>query len=133
MTAVIDVSGAVELLLLKEKAGVFYKALQKASIIITPNLYISELTNTFWKYYSAKMQTKDECEQLIHDGINLINEFISAKDIWQEAFSEGINNNHSIYDMLYMVVARRHDGTLITNDSALAAVCKKYKIKVCCN
>jgi len=132
MTAVIDACGAVELLLLKEKAGIFYKTLREASIIITPSLYIPELTNTFWKYYSAKMQTKDECEQYILDGINLINEFINTKDIWQEALSEGIKNNHSVYDMFYMVTARRHNGVLITSDSALIKMCKKNHIQVCC-
>ena len=131
MTVVIDVCGVVELLLLKEKAGIFYKTLREASIIIAPDLYIPELTSTFWKYYSAKMQNKDECVQYICDGINLINEFISTKDIWQEAFSEGINNKHSIHDMLYLVAARRYGGTLITNDSVLASICKKNHVKVC--
>ena len=131
MTAVIDVCGAMEILLHKEKAGLFNKALQGATIIIAPDLYISELTNTLWKYHSVKTRTKDECLLYINKGIGLIDTFISAKDIWQEAFSEGINNNHSIYDMLYLVVARRHGGTLITNDSALAAICKKSHVKVC--
>ena len=100
--------------------------------MVAPDLYVTELANTFWKYHVAKMRTKDECLDLIKDGIAYINVFIDSKEIWEEAFSEGINNNHSVYDMFYMVSARRHAGTLITNDSTLAAICKKNNVQVCC-
>ena len=131
MIAVIDVSGVMEIILYKEKAEKFNSVLQNAALVITPDLYISELTNTLWKYYTAKIRTKNECIELIQDGINYINNFISAKEIWEEAFAEGINNKHSIYDMMYMVAARRNNGILITNDSDLAVICKKNRVQFC--
>ena len=131
MIAVIDVCGVVEILLQKEKAGKFSEVLRNVTHIITPDLYVSELTNTFWKLYTAKIQTKDKCIQLIKDGIEFINKFIDSKNIWEEAFFEGINNNHSIYDMLYMVSARRNNAVLVTNDSQLAKICKKKHVEVC--
>ena len=132
MIAVIDVSGIVEILLQREKNRKFYEILQEADLVITPDLYVSELTNAFWKYYTAKIHTKDECMELIQDGINYIERFIDSKEIWEEALSEGINSKHSIYDMLYMVTARRNNGILITNDSDLATVCKKNHVQICC-
>jgi predicted nucleic acid-binding protein len=60
-----------------------------------------------------------------------VDKFIDSREIWREAFSEGINNRHSIYDMFYMVMARRSGGILITNDSDLAAICKKNHVQVC--
>jgi predicted nucleic acid-binding protein len=42
--------------------------------------------------------------------------------------SEGIKNNHSVYDMFYLVLSRRNDATLITNDGPLAEICKKANI-----
>ena len=132
MIVVIDVSGAMEILLHKEKTEKFYNELQNAILVITPDLYVSELTNTLWKYHKAKTLSKDECSLYMQQGLRMINSFVSAKEIWEEAFSEGINNNHSIYDMFYMVAARRHAGTLITNDSTLAAICKKNHVQVCC-
>ncbi|MCL1928405.1 MAG: type II toxin-antitoxin system VapC family toxin [Treponema sp.] len=131
MIVVIDVSGVVEILLHKEKAAKFNKTLQGATLRVAPNLYISELTNVFWKYNTAKMRTKDECIKYIKKGIGLIDRFIDSKEIWEEALSEGINNRHSIYDMLYMVTARRNNGVLITNDSELAAICKKNRVQLC--
>jgi predicted nucleic acid-binding protein len=132
MIAVIDVCGAVEILLQKEKADKFDDVLQEASFVITPDLFISELTNTLWKYHTHKMRTKNECIDYIKDGIDFIDKFIDSKEIWEEAFVEGINNNHSIYDMFYMIAARKNNATLITNDAKLAAICKKNHIQVCC-
>jgi len=119
----------MEILLQKEKAQIYAKKLQEATFVIAPDLYVSELTNTLWKYHYAKILSKDECIQYIQDGINYVDRFIACMDLWQEAFSEGIKNKHSIYDMFYMVVARRYDGIVMTNDSILAAICKKNNVQ----
>ena len=131
MTAVIDVSGAMEIVLNKEKAGKFDRALQDSAYVIAPDLYASELANAFWKYHSAKMLSKDECVKYIQQGLGLITRFIDAKELWEEAFCEGTKNKHPVYDMFYMVAARRYNGILITNDSKLAAICKKNHIQIC--
>ena len=47
MTVVMDVSGVMEVLLQKEKAGKFCKTLQESSLVIAPDLYVCELVNTF--------------------------------------------------------------------------------------
>jgi predicted nucleic acid-binding protein len=132
MIAVVDVSAAIEILLHKEKVNKFLKALQEAVIVITPDLYVSELANTLWKHHKAKTLSKEECLLYMQQGLGMVNNFVNAKEIWEEAFSEGINNNHSVYDMFYMVAARRHSGMLVTNDSTLAAICRKNHVQVCC-
>jgi predicted nucleic acid-binding protein len=130
MTGVIDVSGVIEILFQKEKVAKYRLILDQSSYIMVPDLYVSELTNTLWKYYRAKNLSKDECIQYIQDGISYIDKFIDCKEIWQEAFSEGVKNNHSIYDMFYLVTARRNNGILITNDGVLAGICKKSHVQV---
>ena len=131
MTTVIDVSAVVEILLQKEKCKKYRDIIEKSSSVLAPDIYVSELANTLWKYYTRKLYTETECKKYIQLGIGYIDRFINCKDIWQEAFSEGINNKHSVYDLLYMVTARRNGGTLITSDSALAAICKKCRVEVC--
>ena len=131
MIVVIDVSGVMEILFSREKADKFNSVLQDATSIVTPDLYVSELTNTLWKYHTAKIRTKEECVKYIKKGIEFINTFIDSNKIWEEAFTEGINNKHSVYDMMYMVTARKNNGILITNDSDLAAICKKNHVQFC--
>ena len=129
MTVVIDVSSALDVLLQKGNAEKYGKILQLSTLVLAPDLYVSELVNTLWKYHNAKILNHDECTKYIEKGLGLVDKFIDSREIWQEAFSEGVNNRHSTYDMFYLVTARRNNGILMTSDSVLAAICKKNRIE----
>ena len=131
MIGILDVSGAIEILLQKAKAVKFRKAMEESSLVLAPDLYISELTNAFWKYFTAKLYTERECEEYIRLGIGYVDEFIDSKEIWLEALVQGVKNGHSVYDMFYMITARRNGGIMITNDSVLAGICKKNHVQIC--
>jgi predicted nucleic acid-binding protein len=131
MITVLDVSGAIQVLLQKEKGSMFDEKIKNSSWVIAPDLYVSEISNVLWKYYKAKVITHEDCIHLVEDGLDLVDDFIYAKELWKESLGEGIKNNHSIYDMYYAILARRNDATLITNDGALADICKELKISIC--
>jgi predicted nucleic acid-binding protein len=131
MTAILDVSAVTQILLHEPKMDKYNSILQEAALVLAPDLYISELSNTFWKYGMAKKLTEEVCLSYIHDGLSYIDHFVDSKELWQEAFREGINNHHSVYDMFYMVSARRNNGILITNDGPLVSICQKLKIQYC--
>ena len=130
MTAVLDVSAAIEILLQKEKKELFNATYEKASWVIAPDLYIAEISNVLWKYYKSGLISHIECIQYVEDGIDLIDDYFPSKELWKGALGEGIKNTHSIYDMYYAVLARRNDATLITNDSKLSLICNKLNIDV---
>jgi predicted nucleic acid-binding protein len=131
MTAIIDVSAVTEVLLHGPKINKYNDILQEASLTLAPDLYVSELSNTFWKYCIAKRLTDEACVQYINDGLGYVDRLVDSKELWQEAFQAALNNKHSAYDMFYLVAARRHGGILITNDKSLAGICKKLKIQYC--
>ncbi|QTQ13486.1 type II toxin-antitoxin system VapC family toxin [Treponema parvum] len=131
MIIVLDVSAAIEILFQREKADRFKSVYNQGSWIIAPDLFIAEITNALWKYYKAGLITHKDCIQYVQDGIDMIDDFLDAKELWKESLAEGIKNNHSIYDMYYAVLARRNDATLITNDGALARICEKLSIEIC--
>ncbi len=128
MITVLDVSGAIEILLQKEKKAKYEKMYKQASWVIAPDLFISEISNVLWKYYRANFFSHEDCIQYAEDGISMVDDFIDAQELWKEALGEGIKNNHPICDMYYLVLARRNDATLITNDSRLVDFCKQFKI-----
>lgn len=130
MTVVLDVSAAIEILLKKEKSSLFDSTYRNANWVIAPDLYVSELSNALWKYHKAKVLSHEECVQHVEDGIALIDDYFEAKELWKEALSESIKNGHSVYDMYYLVLARRNDATLVTNDGKLADHCGKAKLEV---
>ena len=131
MIVVLDVSAAIEIILQKDKQEIFNNIYKKGTWIIAPDLFIAEITNVLWKYYKAKVLSHEDCVQYVQDGIDMIDDFIDARDLWKESLAEGIKNSHSIYDMYYSVLARRNDAILITNDGPLAEICKKLNIEVC--
>ena len=131
MIAVIDVSAAIEIILQKQKKDLFKSRYTDASWVLAPDLYVPELSNVLWKYYKANIISHEDCIQYVEDGINMIDDFIDGRDLWKEALGEGIKNNHSIYDMYYLVLTRRNDAVLITNDGPLADICNKLRIDVC--
>jgi len=94
-------------------------------------LFVAEITNVLWKYYKAGLITHIDCIQYVQDGIDMIDDFIDARELWKESLAEGIKNSHSIYDMYYAVLARRNDAILITNDGPLARICEKLSIEIC--
>lgn len=131
MITVLDVSGAIEILLQKDKKTKYEEIYKQASWVIAPDFFVSEISNVLWKYYRANLFSHEECIQYVEDGISMVDDFIDAQELWKEAMSEGIKNNHSIYDMYYLVLARRNDATLMTNDNCLAEFCKQFKIDYC--
>jgi predicted nucleic acid-binding protein len=131
MIAILDVSAAIEIVLKKEKKDLFNKTFKEASWVLAPDLFVSEISNVLWKYYKAKIISHEECIEYVEDGIDMIDDFIDGRELWKEALSEGIKNNHSVYDMYYAVLARRNDAVLITNDGQLAKISKELKIETC--
>ncbi|GHS86330.1 hypothetical protein FACS189487_00400 [Campylobacterota bacterium] len=61
---------------------------------------------------------------------NLIDEYIDISENNAEALNESIRLNHSAYDMLYLTIARRYGGTLLTLDKKLAVLARKEGIQV---
>jgi predicted nucleic acid-binding protein len=131
MITVLDVSAAVQIVLRKEKIKHFKKYYEKSNWVIAPELFIPEITNVLFKYYKANIFNHDECRQFVSDGIALVDAFFESKDLWTEVLGESIKYNHSAYDLFYMVLARRNNAILLSNDRDLIKLCNKLKIENC--
>ena len=66
---------------------------------------------------------------MAEDGINLVDQFVSVKDLWKESLREAINNDYPVYDCLYVVCARRNDGILLSRDKKLKRLCEELTVK----
>lgn len=130
MILVLGVSAAVELLLNKDRAARYREAASAADWVIAPDLYVSETANTFWKYHRAGALPLADCLQLAEDGISLIDTFVPAHELWREALAEAARHGHSVYDLVYLTLARRHAGTLVTRDGQMAALANTLGIAV---
>ena len=102
---------------------------EQADAVIAPELYISEIANVAWKFQKLAGFTHEESLHLAEDGVNLVDSYIPVAEVWKESLREALNNDHPVYDCLYVVCARRNDGMLLTKDRKLRRICDELKVK----
>lgn len=125
MIVVLDTSAAVEIVLQRDSAQSLAKIVSRADWVIAPTLFIAEVNNVFWKYQKFADYPYSDCERDIEQAIALPDEYINEIELYREAFKLGCTLDHPIYDMLYMVLARRNSAKLLTMDKKLITVAHK--------
>lgn len=95
------------------------KTVSEAVKAIDPSVYIAEMSNIFWKYQSFTNLSQSDCETHLDNAVDLTDDIINDKELYREAFKLSCTLDHSIYDMLHLMLARRHNATLLTIDKKL--------------
>ena len=67
---------------------------------------------------------EEEGIELFQNALDLIDGYADDESLLLEALHEAARNNHPVYDMLYLVLARRNAATLFTFDKKLRAICE---------
>ncbi len=129
MILILDTSAALDILLGKGECQKYKDQVEQAETVIAPELYISEISNIAWKYSKIARFAHEEILALAEDGINLVDYFVPVEHIWKESLREAVNNDHPVYDCLYVVCARRNDGILLTRDRKLKRLCDELKVQ----
>lgn len=119
MIIVLDANAGIEIALDREKSVTLNRFIESSSKVITSDLYKAETTNVLFKYVKAGLLRKDEAIEKLQFCEMIIDEFIDIKENQEETLSESIRLNHSVYDLLYLTLARRHGARLITLDKKL--------------
>ncbi|MBN2012940.1 type II toxin-antitoxin system VapC family toxin [candidate division KSB1 bacterium] len=130
MICVVDPSVAVEIVLDKAQATYYSEILSDAEWVIAPDLFISEVTNVFWKYNRFENLPLEICEESLSASLKLIDDFIHAKNLYQEALSFACATSHPVYDIMYLVLTRRHSGYLLTLDKQMIQLATNNSIRV---
>lgn len=130
MIIVLDASAAVEMVLRGKRAPSLERHFLAADWVISPTLYLSEITNVFWKYFQFSNLPMEACEKGLEHALSLPDEFCHDRELCIEAFALSCLNSKPVYDMLYLVAARRYNAHLMTLDRSLKQVAKKNSIRL---
>lgn len=119
MIVVLDANAGIEIALDREKAKLLNVFIERSDKVISSDLYKAETTNVIYKYVKAGLLNKDQAieKSLLCDF--LIDEFVDISVNKEEALMESIRTGHSSYDLLYLTLARRTGGRLISLDKRL--------------
>ena len=120
---VLDCSAGMEIALGTDEGRALRTLLLPEEEVIAPSLYSIEAVNVAWKLVHRAVMEKNEAKGLIQDALALPDRLVPADDMLVEAFALAVSLDHSVYDMLYLVLARRNDATLMTGDKRLQALC----------
>jgi len=122
MILILDASAAVEIVLQRENSVHFIDHIESAEWVLAPGLFIPEVTNVFWKYCKFGNLSVEQCEKGIDFSVRLPDEYCDDKTMYKEAFALGCQTGKPVYDMFYVVLARRNNGHLMTLDKTLTAI-----------
>lgn len=130
MMIVLDASAGMEIVLSRPQSGYFRKRIMEASKVVSSELYKAEIMNTLWKYVKAGHLAKEQALHLYNIALGLVDEFKVMEVFGTEVISEAIRLNHSCYDLLYLVLARRFGAKLMTTDKKLFKLAQQEGIDV---
>lgn len=114
MIAVLDASAGVEIALNRRSSLLFATYIERASKTVTSELYKAETANVLWKYHKMGLLSKEGALRTLKYCYDMVDEYIDISKNGEEALAESIRLNHPAYDLLYMTVARRTGGVLLT-------------------
>ena len=129
MTAVLDASAAVELVMNREDSERIAEGLASMEKIVPPALYIPEVTTTLWKYHAFHHVDYEYCMESVQQALDLIDDFYSEEDSMGELFAESCLRKHPVYDLTYLVLARRTSSVLFTMDEEMKRLCREMGIR----
>ncbi len=130
MIAVLDASAAINIIFQRTAFKPLLDYLKGADWVIAPDIFVSEVTNVFWKYHQFEDLPLKLCEKSLNKTIGLIDDFINAGDLYQEAFSFSCQVNHPVYDSMYLICARRYNGIFLSVDKKLNKLAQKHSLKI---
>lgn len=125
---VLDCGAAVEIVRGTERGAAFRALMLDGEPVMTSDLFRVEVRNAFWKYVHAGLLSGHVAEKYVDEALALVDVFVPLCENADEAFAEAVRQDHSVYDMFYLTLARRSNGTLFSADRKLVALCESMRL-----
>ncbi len=130
MITVLDASAAVAIAMNLPESVKFQPNIDASDIVIAPDLFVAEVSNTIWKYVKAGVMDSEQGDCVLERAMGLVDSFEPGLALYREAYALSVDQLHPVYDALYLVLARRHNGILATLDRRMADLASKLHIRM---
>ena len=127
---VIDASAGFELITDTSAGAAIREKLKEAESIVAPDLFISEVANVCWKAVRREAISAEDAVKGLRFILSLIDRIVPAQDMAVEALSQACLANHSVYDLMYLTLAKREAAKLLTLDQGMMKLAKRLGVKV---
>ena len=133
MNRVTDASVLIKIFvpeILSEKAEELHAQVMEGNLrLLAPDLIFAEVGNIIWKKHRMKELTRNEAEEIVEAIISMPLEIEKSKALWPLAVDMGIAYGITVYDALYVSLAKIHEIMLVTADRKLAEMMGKTDYK----
>lgn len=130
MITILDASAAVAIAMNLPESIKFQPNIDTSDMVIAPDLFVAEVSNAIWKYVRVGILDSDQGCSALERAVSLVDTFEPGQMLYKEAFALSVDHLHPVYDALYLVLARRHNGVLATLDKRLAELASKLHIRL---
>jgi predicted nucleic acid-binding protein len=130
MKVVLDASAGIAGAMGRDAAPWVVDVVNRATAVLAPDLYVAEVTSGFWKYVITGNLTIGEAMDRLVDALRLVERRVPATDLAAEALREASARRHAVYDLYYVVLARREGAVLVTLDTRLRKLVESMGLPV---
>jgi predicted nucleic acid-binding protein len=130
MITILDASAAVAIAMNLPESIKFLPNIDTSDVVIAPDLFVAEVSNAMWKYVRAGMLDSEQGSTALERAVMLVDTFEPGQILYKEAFALSVDHQHPVYDALYLVLARRHNGILATLDKRMVELAAILHIRL---
>ncbi|MDR1775935.1 MAG: type II toxin-antitoxin system VapC family toxin [Actinomycetes bacterium] len=123
---VLDASIAVAVVTGQSHADAYRSAIEQCVTPVRSSALMPiEVANALRRYVQTKQMTPEAAQMAYATALSLVDEFVDIRRDAAEALSESIRLQHSVYDLLYFLIARHYGASLLTLDARLMKLCDR--------
>jgi predicted nucleic acid-binding protein len=116
---VLDASAVVRIIEGAEPATPFQEAVLEADLVLAPELMLTEVANALWRLQRGGQLEGDGLQRRLSRAAALVDVIEPDRHLQAEALALACHLDHTVYDCIYLALARREAAVLLTADQRL--------------
>jgi len=129
MRLVLDASAAIHTVTKSPFEDLLRNNINQSNAVIAPDLYYAEVSSGLLKYVKADLLDIKHARERLAEASGLITKFHTVKELRYEALLEANRLNHSVYDIYYLILAKRYGAYLVSLDKRLLALARQENLR----
>jgi predicted nucleic acid-binding protein len=130
MIVVLDASAAVRVVTRQPEADRLATWLSAASRVVVPDLFASEVSSALWKLARFAGLPSQVAGDALSAALALPDEVLGGADLAPEVLQLALQRQRAVYDLYYLIAARRLGANLLTTDKGLATFAREIGVAV---
>lgn len=130
MILIADASAAVRVALGQDHDGRLIASLGAASAVWAPDLFPAEVSSALWKSARFGGVGVDAVLSSLRLALDLPDRLLPCIELAPEVVVLAVEQGRPVYDLFYLVAARRHAAVLLTCDAGLARLATQLGVRV---